>query len=143
MLKYGKKYPFKNAELADHAVFAVEHGSFERAKQMCLRFAREVVENKAGDSWSVPRGFDAWQAAQELTKQGFLINPKNGSKVGDLLFQKPTQKNPHGHVGIRVRGNRVAENFSPHYTAKHPDARGFRTLEEFGRIDAIIRLGTD
>jgi len=138
-----KRYPFKNVDLASHAVFAVSNGGFERGKQYCLRWVREVVENKTRKPWSVPRGSDAWEAAQELTKQGLSVPAIRGSKIGDVLFQKPTPRNPHGHVGVRVAGNRVAENWSGHWRADRPDSRGFRTLEEFGRVDCIIRLGTD
>jgi hypothetical protein len=44
----------------------------------------------------------------------------------------------NGHVAIRILGNKVAENSSVHWDGR--DARGVRTLKEFGNFDMIVRL---
>ena len=135
------KYRFKNVDLGNRAVFALTNGSFESRPTYCLRFVRQVVENLQRKPWSVPRGMDAWEAAQELERQGYGVPLANGSRIGDLLFKAPTETNPHGHVGIRIAGNRVAENSSYHAARQRGEARGVRTLEEFGKFQKIIRLG--
>lgn len=137
------KYRFKNTALADHAVFALKNGAFEKHRRYCLRWVRQVVENLQGKPWTVPRGDNAWEAAKALESQGFRVPNERGSKIGDLLFKAPTEKVPEGHVGIRIAGNRVAENSSAHAATDDQDARGTRTLGEFGHVDMIIRLGSD
>jgi hypothetical protein len=55
------------------------------------------------------------------------------------LYKKGTKSNPAGHVGIRVAGNRVAEN-STTRVGRVQGAKGFRTLDQFGKVDLIVRL---
>lgn len=81
---------------------------------------------------------DAIAACHALQALGFEVPKENGSVPGDLLF-KLTGSGGFGHVGIRVAGNMVAENSSVH-DDDDGDARGLRTLAEFGDFDVIIRI---
>lgn len=138
-----KKLGFTQEALAKHALFAVRNGSFVRLRGNCLRFVREVVSNLKPNAWPLEIGPNAWEAANRLEKLGYGIPLSQGSQVGDLLFKKPTENNAAGHVGIRVPGNRVAENSSYHAASDDDDARGVRTLKQFGTYHKIIRLGDD
>lgn len=106
---------------------------------LCAGWAREVVTDEHGKAVANPKGLDAWNAFKWYQQRGLSVAPEHGSVIGDILFKKATVFNPHGHVGIRIAGNRVAENSSVH-ARDDEDARGIRTLSQFGRVDGIIRI---
>lgn len=86
-----------------------------------------------------------WRDSALHTGLAFRSSPYNvpltqGSTQGALLY-KLHGSGGDGHVGIRVMGNMVAENSSVHWDGR--DARGKRTLREFGNFDVIVILPGD
>ena len=138
-----KKLGFNNSQVASAAKKALRGSSFETKRRNCLRFVRQVVGSVKAGGWPLAIGPNAWEAFELLRDKGYSVPLSNGSQIGDLLFKAPTEKVPEGHVGIRIEGNRVAENSSFHAATDDDDARGTRSLREFGRIAGIIRLGDD
>lgn len=104
----------------------------------CAGFARENIWQVYGQSssYSPPTGLDAIAQYDWFKKRGLTVPKKNGSVIGDLLYKFG---GTHGHVGVRIAGNRVAENSSVHGVGDE-DARGIRTLKQFGEFDGIVRL---
>jgi hypothetical protein len=92
-----------------------------------------VYGSKFDEFWST----SARLTGRRFKKSPYAVNLTNGSVVGDLLY-KLNGSGGAGHVGIRIAGNRVAENSSVHWDGI--DARGIRTLREFGHFDLIVRL---
>ncbi len=122
------------------ATNAVTAAGFEKGKSMCQKFARQVVEKEFGKKFeAIIHQPDAKAAALAFKEDGDYV-VENGSIPGDLLY-KIEGSGGHGHVGIRVSGNRVAENSVVHFNASDgKDGRGFRSLEDFGHVDVIVRL---
>ncbi len=98
---------------------------------------RQVIGAVYGSAYEQYRAESAKEAGRLWRKSKFKVPLKNGSQVGDILY-KVDCGGEFGHVGIRIPGNRVAENSSAHVV--EGDARGTRTLEEFGVYDLIVRL---
>lgn len=105
----------------------------------CAGFARETVWDVYGEDSGVspPSGLDAVRQYQWFKKRGYAVPLKNGSVVGDLLYKFG---GAHGHVMIRIPGNKVAENSSVHGIGPDEDARGTRTLKQIGTVEGIVRL---
>lgn len=129
-----------NQKLNDAAVHAVTAPGYETKPHFCLRWVREVCQHVYGSEYD-----EFWAASAKETGQNFLddgtyvIPHTEGAQAGDILF-KLHGSGGAGHVGIRVLGNRVAENSSVHFNDNGTDARGFRSLIEFGHYDVIVRL---
>lgn len=132
----------RNDALAKAAERGINDRSKPRRKGMCQMFARLCVEDVYGLLYDkyIHKG-TAEAARRSMIKAGFSVPLSNGSAVGDILYKQGTPGQPEGHVGIRIPGNRVAENSSVHWSAKN-GARGVRSLKDFGRVDTIIRLPT-
>jgi len=125
--------------LEDEAIRAVTADGYETQPGFCEKFVREIVQRCYGARFD-----DCFAASAALTgarfkEAGWSVPRSNGSRPGDLLY-KTHGSGDYGHVGIRVIGNRVAENSSCHFNSDTEDARGFRSLEAFGHFDLIIRL---
>lgn len=104
---------------------------------MCWAWVRRDVVEPLGLPSPGP-GMDAKQAGKWYRANGFAIehNGFNNSKVGDIIFWFDGS---HGHVAVRVPGNKVAENSSVHSTGGS-DARGTRRIADLRSPDCIIRL---
>lgn len=110
----------------------------------CAGYVRENIWQTYGakSSHSSPAGLDAIDQFKWYKARGFAVPVKKGiegggSVVGDILYKFG---GAHGHVGIRIPGNIVAENSSVHGVGASEDARGTRTLKQWGQIEGIIRL---
>lgn len=125
--------------LINTAVKALTVKGFEKRPSYCARWLRQVVEEATNDASILPDWLDARAQFYFLQAKGFAIPVSNGSVPGDLLYKIGLGQGLHGHCGIRVPGNHVAENSSYH-SAYDSDARGMREIEEFGRVTGIIRL---
>lgn len=125
--------------LAEEAIRAVTANGYETQPGFCQRFVREIIQHCCGDRYNAYFAPDAVATAHRFEHAGWGLEPERGSKPGDLLY-KLSGSGGFGHVGIRVSGNRVAENSHVHYDPDTRDARGFRTLREFGDYDLIVRL---
>jgi len=110
-----------------------------RARYWCSRFCRRVARRVYGLRYDHLFGPSARETAARLKAAGLLLDHQTGSIPGDLLFKLDTKSGKDGHVGIRVEGNKVAENSSTK-KGRINGALGFRTLEEFGKVSAVGRL---
>ena len=128
-----------NATLAAAAVSAVTNPAFERRGGYCQRVVRQVVQGAHGNRYDRFHKATAEASRKAWIAGGYAVSPQNGSVIGDILYKAATRDVPEGHVGIRVAGNRVAEN-STTSLGRLQGAKGFRTLEEFGSVKTIVRL---
>jgi hypothetical protein len=134
-----------NHQLSNGALKALKAKGFETYKGYCSRWAREVTEFVYGDLrynrlWRPDDKPTATKAAYAFQKAGFQV-PKTDLQIGDILFKTT---GAHGHVGIVVPhkgGLGVAENSTYHWNRSGgKDARGIRTLSEYGTFQIAIRL---
>lgn len=128
-----------NTELATAAQKALFDPAFVTGSGMCQKFVRQVIQKVYGSKYDKYH-----QATAELSRQkwhwsDFQVDPARGSVVGDILYKRGTDRQSAGHVGIRIAGNRVAENSSVHRNGVN-GSKGVRTLEAFGKVDLIVRL---
>ncbi len=135
------------SKLADNAVKAVTSPKgYEKGKSMCQRFVRQNVQEVHGDKYNAFMKASAKLSGEAFLRDGRFVVPKErGSVPGDILYILDGSGG-FGHVGIRVAGNRVAENSVVHFNASGgKDGRGFRDLDDFGldRVDVIVRLPED
>jgi len=123
-----------NIGLAQAAQAALTAPGFETEPGFCLRFVREVYQHHYGrDAWKVPQGLDARQAMHWLLADGEAEPNAGFGEIGSILFYEGPGHGLHGHVAIRIPGNRVAENSIVH----HPDGRGTRDLRLLGAPAAV------
>ncbi len=136
-----------NTILTRAVISAVTDSHFETEKSYCCRFVREVVE-----SVYIGGTFDSEFAdTARLTGLNF-IHAGLGFRyrgedlvVGDILFKIP-DAGKFGHVGIYV--DRVPGHDTRHLVGENSStpigriqgAKGFRSLEEWGHISAVVRL---
>ena len=111
--------------LAAVAKKAITSARFTSAPGMCQRFVRQVVQEAKGSRYDVFHGVSAEQSRRAWSKTIYAVDPERGSTIGDILYKRGTEKNPFGHVGIRIAGNRVAENSTVHDGAN--GAKGTRS----------------
>lgn len=126
-----------NQRINDEALHALTAPGFASTPHMCQRWVREVVQAVYGSRYD-----RFWKSTALLTGASFhgaglFVPLGEGSVPGDLLY-KLHGSGGDGHVGIRILGNQVAENSSVHWDGR--DARGCRSLTEFGNFDLIVRL---
>lgn len=104
----------------------------------CAGYARENIWQVYGadSEFASPAGLDAIAQFDWYERKGLAVPVKGGSIIGDLLYKFG---GAHGHVGIRIPNSRVAENSSVHGVGDQ-DARGIRTIAQFGEVEGIVRL---
>jgi hypothetical protein len=129
----------QNPELAAQANRTIKHAGTDSTSGMCQKAVRETIQHEYGDIYDAYHKGRAEASRRAWIRGGFAVDPEHGSVVGDILYKAPTRNVPAGHVGIRVAGNKVAENSSTS-VGRVRGAYGFRTLEEFGAIKTIVRL---
>ncbi len=127
-----------NLVIAGAAEVALTSSRFETRAHYCQRWVRQVVQSVYGNHYDWMFEASAKLTARTASEGGLEIPMEQGSTIGDLLY-KTHGSGGAGHVGIRIAGNRVAENSSVHW-GEDRDARGVRSLKEFGNFDMIIRL---
>lgn len=128
-----------NPVLAAVAERALRDAHFTSVAGMCQKLVRQVVQAFAGSRYDQYHKATAELSRQAWANSPYAVSPSQGSVVGDILYKKGTPGQPAGHVGIRVPGNRVAENATTG-KGRINGAKGYRSLEEFGRVDLIVRL---
>jgi hypothetical protein len=104
-----------------------------KAPGQCWRFQRLPLE-EIGLPSPGP-GLDAKQAGKWYQREGYAINTQS-TLPGDLYFWLDGR---HGHVAMRIKGNRLSENSSVHST-NSSDARGTRKIADVRPPDIVIRL---
>jgi hypothetical protein len=130
-----------NDKIALEAVVALSADGFESKNGYCLRWVRQVVESALGaDSWPIRRGADAGEALTQFASLGAVLDVGASTIPGDICFWVGPQHGKHGHVAIRVYGNKVAENSSYHVFGEDVDARGTRKLQNLGSSIFWVRL---
>jgi len=129
----------ENIELARRAIRTIQRDGTDARDGMCQKAVRETIQDEYGDAYDAFHKGTAEASRRAWIRGGFAVDPQRGSVVGDILYKAPTRNVAAGHVGIRVAGNRVAENSSTS-VGRVRGAYGFRTLEEFGAVKTIVRL---
>lgn len=123
-------------EAAEQALDAPE--GFERAPGYCARWVRQTLALVPG-VLHPPSGLDAREQFKWFQARGMAI--RRGEKLlpGDVAYKIALSQGKHGHVGIVVMFARVAENSSCH-SRNGSDARGRRSIGDFGNVTGIVRL---
>jgi hypothetical protein len=132
--------PKQTHPLAKAALNGLRDARTTHEPHQCEKWARQVKERVYGAKFSAWQRHNAMMTAMAFKEAGYAVSLASGSKEGDLLY-KIYGSGGDGHVGIRLAGNVVAENSSVHWDGS--DARGLRTLAEFGNFDLIIRLSAN
>ena len=118
---------------------SMSSNKYTKRPGLCAQHIRKILWASVPEKYRPPVIRTAWLQFLWFKARGYSVPVESGSVPGDILYKKPTITNPAGHVGIRVPGNFVAENSTYHYKRTR-DARGYRNVTEFGRIDGIVRL---
>ena len=140
-----------NDKLADLAERRISEHAEPTTANWCQRWVRLTVEAIYGKRYEAL----LHQPSARLAALAFVAAQRSGdlppgvevivggtvkdTQLGDLLYKLGSHDAAPGHVGIRVRGNRVAENSSTSLGRVYR-ALGFRTLSQYGKIDVIVRL---
>jgi hypothetical protein len=107
---------------------------------MCQKWARQQYESVYGDIFHADNPLTAHLAALEWCKTRYCHAGGNWGQIGDLLYWTGTPSQPEGHVVIRIKGNRIAENSVVHFLWDG-DGRGTRLIKNLPRKpDVIVRL---
>jgi TP901 family phage tail tape measure protein len=130
----------RGAEIAEMAILGLKRDDFVKAANHCVEWAREVTEKALGKrdrelsrAKGGPFGGNAAETLEGARKLGWLLPKGAEPRPGDVLL-KPD------HAGVYLGHDQVAENATVHATKKHRDARGTRTLEEFGSNFRVMRV---
>jgi hypothetical protein len=126
-------------KMARVAKAALTDEDFENTHGMCQKFVRQVVQDIHSGRFDEFHRGTANASRLAWARSPYAVDPSRGSVIGDILYKAGTPRQRAGHVGIRIPGNRVAENASVHLNGKH-GAKGIRTLEEFGAVALVVRL---
>lgn len=134
-----------NKKLAKQAVDALTDPGFESEAGYCQRWVRQVVQAAHGNKYDKYFKASAVETMKAFAKSPYAVkvNPDvvgGGTVVGDILYKGTKTSGRHGHVGIRVVGNKVAENSSAHTSDTDREARGTRSLVAYGDFELIVRL---
>ena len=129
----------KLAAVATDAVTADK--GFERGSGYCQKWVRQCVQKLHGHRFDEYFKGSAVETMEAFRNSPYAVKVSDGSVPGDILYKGRKTSGTYGHTGIRVPGNRVAENSSSHINeAGDRDARGFRSLDAFGKYELIVRL---
>lgn len=114
---------------------------------MCQMWVRQQIMKTYGQA-KYEKYFERFMAGsayltmQNFRKSKYAVPVKDGSLIGDILYKGRKTSGTHGHVGIRIAGNKVAENSSSHVDSDSGDhdARGIRSLSAYGDWELTVRL---
>lgn len=127
--------------IEESAARALTADGFPVTNGLCQKFARLVVQ--ASDAG---HAYDAyWRSSAKLTAEAFraaglTLLPTVELEPGDLLY-KTEGSGGYGHVGVYLGDGKVAENSTFHWNRSGGrDARGIRTLSQFGAFQYVVRL---
>lgn len=128
-----------NLLLAAAADAAVQRDDTEGRPGFCSRFARQAAHIAYGEKYEHLFGANARETYANFAAAGFAVDASRGTVPGDLVFKLSKSAGIHGHVGIRVLQNRIAENAST-TRGRIKGAKGYRSIERFGKITHVVRL---
>jgi len=106
---------------------------------LCAQAMRLVVARVLGKERSWRSGPDALQVAAILKERGQELPPGTFPEVGDLCVWSGPTHGEHGHIAMRVLGNRFANNSTWNWN-RTGDARGFRSLTIWTPSTRVFRL---
>lgn len=141
-----------NTGLANEAIFAINDSDFTDVPGMCKKFVRQVNEAYYGDRFAACLEGSSAVVACRNFEQGCspdvqvyeAVGERFNLLPGDTLFKK-TGSGPYGHTGIYVGAvagigsDLVAENSSTHI-GRINGAKGYRSREQWGHIDTMVRF---
>lgn len=132
--------------VAQEALRALHAEGFPTREHLCQQWARMVVESALGGKpMGQPNPPSARTCALRLLERNLAfpaaqIAGHGGLQPGDLLY-KTLGSGGSGHVGVYVGPDQVAENSSYHWNKSGgTDARGIRTLAQFGAFQVVARF---
>lgn len=128
-----------NKTLAQTAIAAITDPAFEDDGGYCQKFARQVMQRVYGDKYDAFHRSSARLSALAWVAAGIGVRSDDPSKLqeGDVIY-KTTGSGNFGHVGI-VTSKGVAENSSTSI-GRVQGAKGYRSIEQFGHFDVVVRL---
>jgi hypothetical protein len=129
-----------NKRLAENAAKALTIEGFASEAGWCMRFVRQVIQATYGHDYDSYFRGSAYETMLAFKRSGYAVAVESGSVVGDILFKGRKTSGYYGHVGIRIAGNKVAENSSSHTSDKDREARHTRSLKAYGDFELIVRL---
>jgi hypothetical protein len=129
-----------NKKLAAAAENALTGDGFTSTAGMCQKFVRQVIQSQYGSKYNKYFGGSAVETMENFRKSPYAVDPSKGTQLGDILYKGRKTSGRYGHVGIRILGNKVAENSSSHVSERDREARGTRTLSAYGKYELIVRL---
>jgi hypothetical protein len=129
-----------NKKLGKQAEEALTAKGFESRSGYCQRWVRQVVQKMYGSEFNEYFKASAYETMLAFKDSPYAVDPEKGSVIGDILYKGRKTSGKYGHVGIRVAGNKVAENSSAHVSETDREARGTRTLDAYGAYELIVRL---
>jgi len=106
---------------------------------LCAQAMRLVCSRVLGVDRAWRSGPDALEVARILSERGQELPQGSFPEVGDLVVLSGPAHGPHGHIMMRVIGNRFANNSTWNYN-RTGDARGFRPLQTFTPGARVFRL---
>jgi hypothetical protein len=118
------------------AVAALTSNDSPRDAGMCQMWARLAYEKGVGKLWEFAHMGKARLACLAFKNTRYVVPTRAELRGGDVLY-KQGFTGGFGHVGIYLDGAMVAENSTIHDTTG--DARGLRTLKEFGAYTLAVR----
>jgi hypothetical protein len=134
--------------VAGHAPNTEEN--FPVKNTWCQKWVRLVIQSCLGDEYDKYMRATAADTARAFIKGGYgfyatQLAQYGALRPGDILY-KTVGSGGFGHVGIYLGRNSagqglVAENSTFHWNRTNgKDARGIRTLEQFGAYQVVVRL---
>jgi hypothetical protein len=110
---------------------------FPKKPSRCQEFIRLASEEVVGNKFDDEFAGTARETGMNFIGTKYQVPREDGCIPGDLLY-KLDGSGGSGHVAMRIPGNKVVENSSIHWNGR--DARGTRTMKEYGHFDVIVRL---
>lgn len=127
-------------KLATVAAAALTEPGFESKAGYCQRFTRQCVQKAYGHKYDKYFKSSAYETMLAFRGTPYEVPMSEGTQVGDILYKGRKTSGKYGHVGIRILGNKVAENSSSHVSNTDREARGTRSLDAFAPYEMIVRL---
>jgi hypothetical protein len=139
-----------NLTLRSAAIAGITDKGYEAAPGYCERFFRQVSESVYGTTYADYYCASARETALAFLDGGqqdysaFVATSSEHPQLGDVFFKTQGSGN-FGHVGIYVGdiagigADLVAENSSTSI-GRINGAKGYRTLNQWGHIDVVVRF---
>lgn len=132
--------------IAEKAKQALTQEGFPTRNNQCQKWARMVVQATEvghqydGDFQKETAKLAALSMLKNHPEFTFRYSPGMVLQPGDLCY-KTVGSGGSGHVGIYIGNSQIAENSSVHWKETGGrDARGIRSLADFGNIDVVVRF---